>query len=204
MRKQSLTRGMTLIELVIVIGILGIIVVTVASFQTNILSNNRYSFDSLSSAQDARTILRTIVKELRSTSPGNNGSYAIITAATNTIAFYSDTNGDGLKEQIRYFIATTTLKKGVIIPTGSPLVYNSNNENITVLAYNIRNSTSSPLFEYYDENYSGTSSPLTLPITITKVHLIKINLLIDANPNKAPVLRTYTSQVSLRNLKDNL
>lgn len=204
MRKQSLTRGMTLIELVIVIGILGIIMVAISSFQTNILTNNRYSFDSLSSAQDARTILRTIVKELRSTSPSNNGSYAISMAATNTIAFFSDTNGDGLKEQIRYFIATTTLKKGVIIPAGSPLTYNPNNENITTLAYNIRNSTSSPLFEYYDENYSGTSSPLTQPVTVTKVHLVKISLLIDANPNKAPVLRTYTSQVNLRNLKDNL
>lgn len=195
---------MTLVELVIVIGILGIIMVAVASFQTNILTNNRYSFDSLSSAQDARAILRTIVRELRSTSPGNNGSYAISTAATSTIVFYSDTNGDGIKEQIRYFIATTTLKKGVIIPTGSPLVYNTNNENITILAYNVRNSTSSPLFEYFNENYSGTGSPLTQPVVVTSISLIKISLLIDSNPNKAPALRTYTSQVNLRNLKDNL
>jgi hypothetical protein len=38
----------------------------------------------------------------------------------------------------------------------------------------------------------------------TNVRLIKINLMIDVDPNRAPVIKTYTSQVSIRNLKDNL
>jgi prepilin-type N-terminal cleavage/methylation domain-containing protein len=204
MKNTSQSKGFTLVEIVVVVGILGIIMLAVSSFQVNVLKNNKYSFDSLSTTQDARTILRTMVRELRSASPGNNGSYAIITAATNTLSFYSDTNGDGTKEQIRYFIASSTLKKGIIVPTHSPLVYNSNTEKITILANNIKNATSSSLFEYYDSTYSGSSAPLTQPVTVTNVHLIKINLLIDVDPNRAPVLRIYTSQVSLRNLKDNL
>ena len=89
-------------------------------------------------------------------------------------------------------------------PTGSPSAYNPSNEVITVLAYNIKNATSTSLFEYYDDTYTGTSSPLTQPVTTTQISLVKISLLMDIDPNRAPVPRLYTSQVSLRNLKDNL
>ncbi len=197
-------KGFTLIEIIIVIGILGLIIIAVSSFQRNVLIYNKFSQDSLSSAQDARAILRTMVKELRSASPSNNGAFSIIQAATNTISFFSDTDADGLKEQIRYFLTTTILKRGTIKPTGSPLTYNSANETFSFLAYNIKNSTSTPLFEYFDNSYAGTSTSLTQPVTATQVHLVKINLIIDVDPNRAPIPRTYTSQVNLRNLKDNL
>ncbi len=197
-------KGYTLAEIVVVVGIFGLIVIALSNFQRGVIMNNRYAQDSLSSAQDARNILRVMVRELRTASPANDGSYAIATAATNTIAFFADTDGDGLKEKVRYFIATTTLKKGSIKPSGSPLTYNSANETFSFLAYNVKNATSSPLFEYYDSNYAGTSSPLVQPVTVTSVHLVKINLMIDSDPLRAPLIRTYTSQVNLRNLKDNL
>lgn len=204
MKKNNKNQGFTLAEIVVVVGIFGIIVLAISSFQVNVLNNNKYAQDSLSSAFDARNILRVMVKELRGASPGIDGSFAITTAATNTIAFYSDVDGDGVKDKVRYYIATSTLRKGYIKPTGNPPVYSSANEVFITLASNIKNATSSPLFEYFDSNYAGTSTPLTQPVTLTNVHLVKINLLIDADPNKSPNVRTYTSQVNLRNLKDNL
>lgn len=191
-------------EIVVVIGIFAAIAISIGNFQFDIFRNNRFSSDSLNTLHDARTIVSTMVKELRSASPGNTGAFTIVQAATNTLTFFSDTDGDSLKEQIRYYLATTTLKKGVIKPTGNPLSYNSNNETFSYLAYNIRNSSTTPLFEYFDTNYMGTSSPLTQPVITTNVRLIKINLMIDVDPNRAPVIKTYTSQVSIRNLKDNL
>jgi prepilin-type N-terminal cleavage/methylation domain-containing protein len=201
---NNLNRGFSLVEIVVVVGIFGIITVAISTFQVGIFKNNKIAQDSLSSAQDARSILGMMVRELRSASPGNDGSFTIAQAATNTIVFYSDTDGDGLKEKIRYFLATTTLKKGSIKPTGSPLSYSIANEKQSFLAYNIRNSTSTPLFEYFDTNYTGTSSPLTQPVSTTLVRLVKINLVIDLDPNRAPMIRSFTSQVNLRNLKDNL
>lgn len=198
-------RGVTLPELLVVVGITGIIVLALTSFQKDIFFNSKFAADSLTSAQDARSILRTMIAELRVTSPSSNGAYAIAQAATSSITFFSDTDGDGIKDQIRYYLTgTTTLKKGVVKPTGSPLVYNSANETFKTLAINLKNSSSTPLFEYYDSGYAGTSSPMTYPLDITRIRLVKINLLIDADPNRSPVPRTYTSQTSLRNLKDNL
>ncbi len=200
----KISRGFTLIEILVVIGILGVILVAISQFQVNIFQYNKYSSDSLQSSQDAQSILRVIVKELRSSKPGNNGAYPLLQAATSSITFYSDTDADGLQEQIRYFLATTTLKKGTIKPTGSPLAYVSANEKFSFLAYNIKNATSSSLFEYYDNTYAGTSSPLSQPVNVANVRLVKINLLIDADPNRSPLPRLYTSQAMLRNIKDNL
>jgi prepilin-type N-terminal cleavage/methylation domain-containing protein len=197
-------KGMTLTEILVVVGILGIIVVAITTFQKNVITNNKIANDSLSAIQDARTILRVMTKELRTASPSNNGAYPIAQAGTSTITFFSDSNGDGVKEQIRYYLTGMTLKKGSIVPTGSPLVYNSNNETFTTLAYNIKNATSTSLFEYFDSSYTGTSSPLTQPVTTTNVRLIKINLTIDSDPLRSPISRTYTSQITLRNIKDNL
>jgi len=197
-------KGFSLAEIIVVIGILGIIMIAISNFQKDVFVYNKYAQESLSAAQDARNVLKVMVKEIRTASPGSDGSYAITTAATNTIAFFADTDADGLKEKIRYYIATTTLMKGNIKPTGNPLTYNSANEIFTTLAYNVKNATTTPLFEYYDNAYAGTSSPLTQPLVISNVRLVKINLMIDSDPNRSPVVRTYTSQVSIRNLKDNL
>jgi Tfp pilus assembly protein PilW len=197
-------KGFSLAEIVVVVGILGMIMVAVSGFQRDVFVNTKFASDSLSTTQDSRNILRMMVRELRTSSSGNDGSYPIITAASSSISFYSDVDADGLKDKVRYYIATTTLKKGLIKPTGSPLTYVAANEVFSTLAYNLKNSTSTPLFEYYDNAYAGTSSPLTQPVNISNVRLVKINLMVDVDPNKSPNVRTYTSQVNLRNLKDNL
>ncbi len=204
MIKYNSNRGMTLIEVIVTLGIFVIILMAVGRLQFNILDYNRYSSDYIQSGQDASSILRTMVKEMRIAKIGSNGSYPIAQAATSTIVFYSDIDSDGLQDQVRYYISTTTLKKGIIKPTGSPLTYVAANEKLSTLAYSLKNGTSTPLFEYFDNNYTGTSSPLSIPVNIPMVRLVRINLLIDADPKRSPLPRLYTSDVMLRNLKDNL
>ena len=203
-RSQIYTRGMTLIEVMVTLVIFSLIVVVLSTFQKNVFVNNQFVSDSLTTAQDARQILRVITRELRTAAIGNNGAYPIVQAATSSVTFFADIDSDGLKEQVRYFLTGTVLKKGVIKPTGMPLTYVPANEQFSILSSNVRNSTSTALFLYYGSSYDGTTAPYSDPVTLTLVRLVKINLILDANINKAPVSQSYASQVSLRNLKDNL
>jgi prepilin-type N-terminal cleavage/methylation domain-containing protein len=194
--------GFTLVEILVAIFILTLIMIAIINFQIDVFSLNRISSDNLNTQTDARKALKTMTAELRSMSPSDNGSYAIALAATSSITFYTDIDDDNLKEQIRYFQDGTNLKRGVTESVGG--VYSGANEVSTNLISDLANSSSSPIFYYYDKNYDGTSDTLTYPLNIPSIRLVKIDILIDKDLNKAPTAINVTTQVSLRNLKDNL
>lgn len=200
---KILHKGFTLTEIIVVVAIIGMISVAVGTFSRDMLYLGSVARGSLTVSQDARNILRQMTKEIRAAAPSSNGAYPLIAVSSSSIAFYSDTDGNGVRDQIRYFASSTNLMKGVITPTGSPLTYSPSNEVVTTVISNVKNGTTS-IFTYYDGNYAGTSSPLTFPVSIQSVRLVRIDLTLDADINRAPVSKTFTTQVSIRNLKDNL
>ncbi len=205
MNRRTFTKGFTLVETLVVALIFLLIMMGVTSFERDTFYDNSIQNGSFSTVQSAEEILRTMVTQLRSASEGSDGSYPILTAASTTLTFFTDINGDGIKERVRYFLSSTTLEEGIMEPKGTPLSYNNATETISYIAYNVRNLASSTnVFDYYDDTYNGTSSPLTQPVSVSAVRLVKITLILDLNPNVSPGPRTYTTQVSLRNLKDNL
>lgn len=197
-------RGMTMAEVIIAISIFLIIIGTVYAFEVNTFSYNKTISVALNTAQDAQVILRTLSYELRTMVPGANGSYPLVAAGTSTITFFADIDKNGLPEQIRYYMNGTSMMRGTISPAGSPYVYNPATETVKQIATNIRNSSSTPIFEYYDGTYDGNDAALVQPVAVSAVRLVKISLNIDYDPNAPPISRVYTSQVTLRNLKDNL
>lgn len=199
----KIQKGFTIIEVLVSLFILVLIGTVVATFQRDVFYLSSISTASLNSAQDTSSIVRTMTKELRTMSIANNGSYPIVSVGTSTITFFSDTDGDGLKEKVRYYMSGKQLLRGKVVPTGSPLGY-TGSETSSILINDVRNATNTPIFDYYDKNYTGTTSPMVYPVTITGVRLIKITVDVDADPNRSPLRKTYTSQVTLRNLKDNL
>ncbi|MFA6295292.1 MAG: type II secretion system protein [Candidatus Paceibacterota bacterium] len=197
-------RGMTLVEVLIAVAIFGVVMVAIGTFQVNIFSYNSSISGSLNTTQNAQAILKTILRELREIAPGANGSYPIATVGSTTLSFFSDYDNDGATEQITYSLLGTTLYRAVTHPSGSPVIYNYANQATTTLVVDVRNGTSIPVFQYFDSSYNGTSSPLTLPASITSIRLIKISLSLDTDPNRSPLPVIYTVQVNLRNVKNNL
>lgn len=195
--------GFSLAEIVIVVAILGLISVVLASFQVDIWRQNSFLSNSIQAEQDARIALKRLVAELRQAAPSDTGAFAIALADKDKLTFYSDIDGDGLHERLRYFLSGNILRRGVLKPTGSPLSYVDANEQLGNAVINLVNANSL-IFNYYDKNYAGTSTALTLPINLPNVRLVKILLSIEADPNRAPVTTTYESQVAIRSLKDNL
>jgi len=89
------------------------------------------------------------------------------------------------------------LKKGVINPTGSPPIYLSEQEEISILSSYVRNSP--PIFEYFDKNGNKITD---YPARLKDTKLMKIFLVVNVNPNRLPQNFELESYVQLRNLKE--
>ncbi|KND48574.1 MAG: Type IV pilus pilin [Parcubacteria bacterium C7867-005] len=199
-------KGFSIIEFLIAVAMSIVVVFGISIVAKDIISLNSSGQANLTAQIEGKKVVKVMVSELRRTSPSAQGGYPIETAATNTLTFFADINDDENADRIRYFIdiPTRTIKRGVVLAAGLPPSYNLGNESITTLISSISNGTSTALFSYYNGNYAGTSSPLSVPVDIPSVRLIKITAKIEQDPNRSPAMMTVTSQASLRNLKDNL
>jgi type II secretory pathway pseudopilin PulG len=195
--------GFTIVEIIIVLGILTGIVALVGSFQSGVFSMNRMFGSAINISFESNKTLKDITNTVRPITQSAQGAFPIATAGTSTFTFFSDTDADGITEQIRYYLASTTLMKGVTKATGNPLTYNPGTETKIELLHFIRNPATSSLFSYYDRNYAGTSTPLSQPVQTASVRHIRITLTVDEDINRPPFPITVTSAITLRNLKDN-
>ena len=179
-------------------GILGLIMTGIVFFALDISRSQIFLGESLESEEDIKQALEIMVPEIRSIITSNNGSYPIIAASSSSFSFFSDINSDGLVEKVRYFLDVNDFKKGVIVPTLNPVIYDPTSEKVTTLASDV---ISSNIFYYYDENYDGSQSPLIIPIDISKIRLIKIELVVDQNPLTPPLPAKIGIFADLRNLR---
>ncbi|HRH26280.1 MAG TPA: prepilin-type N-terminal cleavage/methylation domain-containing protein [Candidatus Paceibacterota bacterium] len=204
-RTRTTQKAFTLIEVIIVVAIAGIISVAVGAFGGNVFSYNRTLSDSLVASFEGGEVVQDFVAEVRSAGPSITGSFPIVEASTTAITFYADISGDSNREQIRYFKDGATLKKTVTPPGTNPNRYVGASSTTGIVVQNIL-STSTPLFKYYDDSYTGTSTAvaLTQPVDPRLIRLIQITIPIERDPNRAPGPIIIESRVSIRNLKDNL
>ena len=202
MKHLTQQRGVTLTEIVLVIGIAGAVVVGAITASNDSFRLGDIFSGNLSSLDDARRLLRPMASELRAMLPGEDGRYAIQAATETELTFFSDVDHDGDAERVRYFVESGTLKKGVIQPSGNPIGY-TGSESVAQLIKDVTNSGSEPVFTFFDSDYNGQGSPLAFPVTIADVRLVKIDITIDKTTLHDPPPVTVSTQVSIRNLKDN-
>ena len=203
-KKQSACdSGFSIIEVVVAISILTLVGIAVYAFQKDVFSLNRILSQSIIAQKEVRRALKIMSAEIRAASPSSIGAYAIAETATSSFIFYSNIDDDSFKERVRYFLDGAVLKKGVTKPTGDPPAYNPANEIISDMVRDMANGTTA-IFSYYDTDYEGTSQPLAETIDVSVVRLVKIVIIVDRDPSAPPGPMTLTTQISMRNLKDNL
>lgn len=202
-KTSRLVSGFTLMEILITMAIFSLIMGAISVFARNVYYYNNIFSGGLVSYDQAKKILQPIASEIRGASSSSLGAYPLETTGDTSFVFFTDTNNDGIKERIRYFVSGVNLMRGVIVPSGNPIQYVSANETISTVVEGIRNGAT-PVFTYYDTNYTGSSAALTQPVSVLNVRLVKITLIIDNDPNRPPLPITVTTEVSVRNLKDNL
>ncbi|MCL5795738.1 MAG: prepilin-type N-terminal cleavage/methylation domain-containing protein, partial [Patescibacteria group bacterium] len=86
---QNPKRGFSLVEIIIVIAIATAIFLAVFNFGNSIFSFNSNAQKNLSAQTDARRVLKTMAKELRSASPSSLGSYPVALASSTAITFFN-------------------------------------------------------------------------------------------------------------------
>lgn len=194
-------KGFSVVEILIVAGILGVISLIISSFQVTVWRENASQQSALESEAELRGVVRQFMRDVRGAAPGNTGSYPIELASTTALTLYGDSDGDADRERIRYSISGTNLIRGVTNPSGSPASYlDANESKKTVVRYL---ATTSTRFDYFDGTYMGTTSPLAQPVDNYRVRLIRLTVSADKDTHRAPAPLTVTGQSLIRSLKDN-
>jgi type II secretory pathway pseudopilin PulG len=195
-------RGVTLLELLIAMAITTGALTLVTFFAMDVSNFGLALGDRLEVERELELTLRTMISEGRSMGPGENGAYPVATATATTFSFYSDIDGDGGFEQVRYFLDGTIIKKGVVDPVGSnPPTYPAANEVITEVVHSVVPGT---LFQYFDEGYPPEIGPLASPVDVSNVRMITVTGTTDRDPARPPLPTTLSITITIRNLRGEI
>jgi type II secretory pathway pseudopilin PulG len=205
LNKFKKNNGFTIVEAIIVVGILSLLVPQVAYLLVSVFSGSGQQYKSLDNIDTARIISSRFVNEIRSAVQGVDGSSAVSLAEENEIVFYSPWGSpDSSVRKIRYFFVENELFKGTTIPTGSPLSYDPDLENVTKIQSDLSLGEEA-LFYYYNGEYAGQESPLIQPVNINDVKFVRINLIVLKQTTKDSESKfVINTGSSIRSLKENL
>lgn len=203
--KTKGNEGITLVEVLVVMVIIGILGSALVTMQYFLSQNQVVVFRSYLNVDDANSSVTLLVRELRTASVSDNGAYALADIQDQQITFYSDIDFDGQVERVRYFLSGSQFSKGIIEPTGQPATYPSANEKVKVLSNNVQNNTT-PVFYYYNEDWpqDTVNNPLQIPGGLSETKLIRIYLRLNPLANDPTNDYVLESNVQLRMLKENL
>jgi prepilin-type N-terminal cleavage/methylation domain-containing protein len=194
------SHGFTLIEIVVAMAIMS----GLAFFFVNLARDTtdatlRFN-NQLVTQQQIEQTMQLIVPEIRSIGQGIDGAYPIVGASTSSFQFYSDIDRNGSLDMVRYFLSGTTLKKGVIKPSGSPLAYSSSSEALTDVVTNVVAGTQ--IFSYYDSSAtSSLSNALPTPVDVLKIKTVKMTVVANQGTPGKPSLAGAETSATIRNLR---
>lgn len=192
-------KGFTLLETIMTISIFTLMMGAVSWSIVSFYRTNNYIIQQSLAIDSARRGVETMVREIKEATYSDTGAYPVVSAGRQSFVFFSDIDKDNNIEKMRYFLDGNNFKKGENEASGNPPVYQSANERIITLSDSVRNG-SRIIFAYYD----NSGNEITDLGQITAITLIKVNLIINVDENRAPSEFTLYSTAQLRNLKTNL
>jgi len=97
-------KGFTLIETIVVIFVFGLLMGILSGMIVMLYRTHGYEWQQSMAVSEARRGIEIMTKEIRGAIEGENGSYPIEYAGDKEFIFYSDIDGDGRIERVRYFL----------------------------------------------------------------------------------------------------
>ena len=195
--------GFTLIELLVAMGIFVLIAMAASWLIMRGFRYNGIIWEQLQSQNDGRRVVQTLVDDLRKAEESSVGGYPIATAEDYNLVFYANIDDDSMRERLHFWLDDTTVKRGVLKPSGNPLSYTGVEDVVEIAHYVVNIEEESPLFLYYDESYAGSEDALIQPLDIPDIRIIRVQLELEKDPTETPVPLHIESMVQVRNLKQN-
>jgi len=200
--KQKMIKGMTLVEMLVLIAIYTLLLLVITSSITSLYQTNGYAFAQADEVDNARRGMIAWYKDVKEMTTAEDGTYPVAIIEEYKFGYYSDTDQDDSIEYIEYILDGTTFSKYTYNPTGSPATYNlttpDKEEILSLYVQNIIQATST--FFYYDDAGArlNSGSPLI------DVKYIEAQLIVNIDPIRSPGEFMLKTSVAPRNLKDNL
>lgn len=198
---RSFSRGMSLVELIVAMGILSIVMLGMSTFLASIWRTQSFTMRTGQASFAASRGVEGMVDLIRNAQTGADGSFPVARATATEFSFFADENHDGKIERVHLFYDTSTtpktIKYGVTDPTtATPPTYPASDDSVSVIASSVVNDASEPVFSYYDHSNLALSSTPTL----SSVRMVHVSILIDPNPSASSNPVEISSFASLRNL----
>ncbi|MFH1978840.1 MAG: hypothetical protein ABII97_00410 [Patescibacteria group bacterium] len=190
-------KGVTLIETVVFIAIFAFAFGASTGLIIYFYRTNAYIIQQAYAVNSARKGIEAMTREIREATYSDEGSYPVVDAREQSFTFYSDIDKDEKIEKIRYFLEDTNFKKGETEADGNPPVYRSQDEIVSTLSDNVRNSGES-IFTYYN---ASSTEVADLDI-LTDIRLVRLSLVVNVDPDRPPEEFTLTTSAQLRNLNN--
>lgn len=194
--------GMTLVEMLVVIGLYTLLTGMIFGAAQSLYQSNSYTAAQANEIDSARRGLIKFTRDIREMTYAEDGTFPIARVEEHLIGFYSDIDKDNSVEYVEYELATSTFYKRTYNSIGDPPVYNFASADLTETlsdyVQNIDQATST--FFYYDTNnvvLNGSS-------LLTDVRYIRAQIIVNIDPLRSPGEFMLRTSIAPRNLKDNL
>ncbi len=212
-RRLAATRGMTLVELCVVILIAGILAGAMYGIYQGMVHVFYSQSVRIQNQDDARLAINQVTRYLRSaTSSADNQtsqSNSVATALPYDIEFYCDIDGDAVAEKIRYYLSGTSLWMQTVTPQWltSPEphweypAYTTNGEVVQDAISNRGTEPDVPVFLFYRYNEATGGLDEFSPTTAAlrkQVVTVAVNLVVNGNPTLARSDVRLATRVEIR------
>jgi type II secretory pathway pseudopilin PulG len=205
--------GVTLVELVVVVGLLTVVLGFVLAALTSLQRASAGTGLRLESLEQARTIVDQMAKDIRTAAKLADDQSPILVADNNTMTFYANVNlSTPCPKKIRLYVdgsnrmieETTPPNAGGSPPT---CAYTGTPSN-RVLGTYIANSGSQPIFTYYYDNAGvPTAFPTSqVPLSATNrliVDAVGLQLAVRKSSSFGTPASTVVNRVRLANVNYN-
>jgi type II secretory pathway pseudopilin PulG len=196
--KHKPTRGMSLVEAVVAVGMATIALSAIASMTISFYRTHRYTIEQSFAINSARKGIERMVEDIREASFSDDGSFPIESMGAYELLFFSDIDRDDKIERVRFSLEDAIVYRGQAESAGDPLEYPVDDDTVQHVSDNVRNEEyGQALFRYYDE--SGTE--ILDYDNVTDVRFVTVHVIVNINPERLPQDYTLQSSATLRNLR---